>query len=145
MTVSPSDAAPRNRLEHVTQGLTLVKIHDTVADYGTSFDLINRYSPENQHYETGFQAGQWFETRSDVYWHFLECLPPLHQTGGGFVVSECTMMDLYECFFEIDERYFCVVIRWTGPKSFSDLWAALLKEIASQATNPTGTPDHLTH
>lgn len=109
----------------------LEKIYPCIADYDTSFALINRYSDENPHNALGFRAGQWFETTEQVYWYFLECLPPLHMTGGGFVMSECTMDDLYESFLEIDGRYYCAVVAWDGPQSFSALWTALVAEVAS--------------
>ena len=110
--------------------LHLQQIYEGQAEYSTSFELVNRYTSDSRFKGLGFQAGQWFETNSDVYWYFLECLPPLHQSSGGFVVSECTMNGLHECFFEIDERYYYAVIDWTGQQSFAALWTALLAEVA---------------
>ena len=109
----------------------LQKIFEGIADHDTSFELINRYSAETPHHALGFCAGQWFETTRDVYWYFLECLPPLHMTGAGFVMSECTMGDLYESFWEIDGRYFSAVIAWKGPMSFTSLRTALVAEVRS--------------
>lgn len=108
----------------------LERIFPSIADHDTSFELINRYNSANVHHTLGFRAGQWFETTEQVYWYFLECLPPLHMTGGGFVMSECTTGDLYESFVEIDGRYYCAVVAWDGPQSFSALWSALLAEVA---------------
>lgn len=109
----------------------LQRIYDGIADYDTSFDLINRYGADNAHHAIGFRAGQWFETVESVYWYFLECLPPLHMTGRGFVMSECTMGDLYESFWEIDGRYYCAVIAWYGPSSFTALRNAIVAEVRS--------------
>ena len=92
-------------------------VFEGVADRDVSFALMNRYLASNPHAARGFRAGQWFETTREVYWQCLESVPPLYMASGGFVVGECTMDDLYECFFEIDGRYFCTVIAWAGPQS----------------------------
>ena len=107
----------------------LQRIYDGLADDAKSLELVNRYQGGNPHYARGFHAGQWFETTKETYWYFLECLPPLHMTGAGFVMTECTMNGLYDCFFEIDGRYYCAVIDWDGPRSFAALWTALLAEV----------------
>jgi len=109
----------------------LERIYEIEANYNKSFELINRYERGNCFNALGFRAGQWFETTQDVYWYFLECLPPLYQTSGGFIVGECTMNGLYDCFLEIDGKYYCAVVEWAGPKSFAALWTALLAEVAS--------------
>lgn len=106
--------------------LTMEQIYEGVADYATTFQLINRYSQSNPYHGLGFRAGQWFETNERIYWQFLKVLPPLHMTSGGFVMSECTMGNLYESFMELDGRYFCAVVDWNGSQSFADLWTALL-------------------
>ena len=94
------------------------------------YKLINRYAADNPFHRMGFRAGQWFEVPEDIYWHFLEALPPLHMTGAGFVVGECTMDDLYHGFVEIEGRFFCAVIDWQGPRSLAAFWTALLAEVA---------------
>jgi len=97
----------------------------------TLLPLLNRYQAASQFSEKGFQAGQWFETIEDTYWYFLETLPPLYMQSRGFVMGECITQDLYDCFFEIDGRYFCAVIKWVNAKSFSLLLAALRAEVTS--------------
>jgi len=118
-------------LGKTAQAPSLERIHDGIADYDTTFALINRYERDSAHKALGFRAGQWFETTEEVYWYFLECLPPLHMTSGGFVVSECTMHGLYESFMDIDGRYYCAVVEWNDRQSFSALWTALLSEVQS--------------
>lgn len=109
----------------------LDRIADGRCDYDATFALINRYQASSAHAQIGFKAGQWFETTEEIYWYFLECLPPLHQTSIGFVMMECTMGDLYEAFFEIDGRYYCAVVTWPGPASFEASTAALVQEVRS--------------
>lgn len=108
----------------------LERIFSGVPAYSTTFELINRYSAQSPLHGIGFRDGQWFEVSEEIYWHFLEALPPLHMTSGGFVMSECTTDDLHECFFEIKGRYYCAVLAWSGPRSFAALWTALLAEVA---------------
>lgn len=107
----------------------LVRIAGGVVEYDATFALINRYQSRSPHAALGFRAGQWFETTHEIYWYFLECLPPLHQTRCGFVMMECTMGDLYEAFFEIDGRFFCMVVSWPGAGSFDAISDALLREV----------------
>jgi len=109
----------------------LNRIADGVQGYDATFVLINRYQSSSPHAATGFDAGQWFETTEELYWYFLECLPPLYQNTVGFVMMECTMGDLYEAFFEIDERFYCAVVTWPGPASFEATTAALVQEVRS--------------
>lgn len=109
----------------------LERIADGIMSYDATFELINRYQASSPHAATGFKAGQWFETTEDIYWYFLECLPPLHQTAQGFVVMECTMGDLYEAFFEIDNRFFCAVVQWPGAKAFHLTTQVLTREVRS--------------
>jgi len=135
MTLQTREIPQSHRLARPTNGPVLEKIHDGVADYNTTFTLINRYTPSNPYKALGFRAGQWFETTEDIYSYFLGVLPPLHMTGGGFVVGECTMAGLYESFLEIDGKYYCAVIDWTGSQSFADLWTALLKTLFDASSN----------
>jgi hypothetical protein len=109
----------------------LQKIFEGLADDASSLELLNRYQAGNPHYARGYRAGQWFETTQETYWYFLECLPPLYMTGAAFVVIECTMNGLYDCFFEIDGRYYCAPVEWDGPGSFKALSKAMRAEVGS--------------
>lgn len=108
----------------------LERIYEGVPSRGASFELLNRFQRDSRYLKLGFRAGQWFEVSEDIYWYFLEVLPPLHMSGGGFVMSECTMADLYESFFEINGRFYCAVLHWNGPASFRALHKALRAEVA---------------
>jgi len=102
-----------------------------VDDDETLIPIINRYQASSPFSDKGFRAGQWFETTEQTYWHFLETMPPLYMSAGGFVMCECITQDLYDCFLEINGRYYCVVIKWVNAKSFSLLLAALRAEVSS--------------
>lgn len=110
---------------------TLNRIADGALDYGATFALLNRYQASSPHAAIGFKAGHWFETTEEIYWYFLECLPPLHQNAAGFVKMECTMGDLYEAFLEIDGRFYCCVVTWPGQASFEATASALAQEVRS--------------
>lgn len=109
----------------------LTQIFDGVADHETTFALLNRYGATSPFAHLGIRAGQWFETTEDHYWHFLECMPPLHMHSNGFIVCECVTGDLYTGFITIDERFFCITTRWQGPKAFDDLGRSLINEVRS--------------
>ena len=117
-----------NQIPHLDQ------IYPGQAGYTASFELINRYSGSSNYRQLGFRVGQWFETSAEIYWYFLGCLPPVHQTSGGFVMSECTMDGLHDCFLEIDGRYYCAVVKWSGPRSFAQIWTQLLMELATRGS-----------
>lgn len=123
--------AALNQCGDAGQATSLKRIADGVQDYDATFALINRYQSSSPHAAIGFKAGQWFETTEELYWYFLECLPPLYQNTVGFVMMECTMGDLYEAFFEIHERFYCAVVTWPGPASFEATTAALVQEVWS--------------
>ena len=112
-----------------TETSTLERLFVGRADWDTSFALIQRYSGDSDFRHLGFRAGQWFETIAPVYDHFLGAVPPLYQTGGGFVVGECTTGTLYEGFLEIDGRFCCIVVDWSGPRSLAALWTDLIAEL----------------
>jgi hypothetical protein len=94
--------------------MNLRKIFDGVADNAKTFELINRgYSPDV------FSAGDWFETGSDEYWYFLECLPPLDYARGAFSMSEFSTGYLTNAFIERAGRFYCLTIERKGPADFS--------------------------
>lgn len=83
------------------------KIFEGIADYEKSFELINRgYTPDV------FSAGQWFETTEEVYWYFLEVLPPMGFDGKDFAICEFATGNLTNAFFQINGRYFCATVDW---------------------------------
>ena len=108
----------------------LERIYPGLASRSATFELLGRYSPGNAYARLGHRAGQWFEVSEDIYRHFLEVLPPLYMTSGGFVMGECTRDNLYDCFFEIRGRFYCATLAWSGPRSFAALWTALLGAVA---------------
>jgi len=109
----------------------LTKIHDGVADYSLTFQLINRSTNASTHSSIGFKAGHWFETTEDIYWYFLEVLPPMHMGPSGFVMSECTVGNLYHAFADFNGRYFCLVVDWQGQQTFKALLSQLRLEVRS--------------
>lgn len=46
------------------------------------------------------------ETTEEVYWYFLEIMPPLAWSGGCFSVCEAYTDNVYSSFFRIGDRYF---------------------------------------
>lgn len=117
--------------EPVPPAPALEQIHAGVAGIAQSYALINRYARSNPYHGLGFRAGQWFETTGEVYAQFLEAVPPLDMSANGFVVGECTTEDLYEAFSQVGDRYFCVVIAWSGHGALVALEQALVAEVAS--------------
>jgi len=98
-----------------------------VADYDTSFEIVNRGYEEGQ-----YEAGQWFETTEDVYQHFLGALPPLYFDGSAFVMSEPSTCSLSEGFIQIDGRYFCLTMKHFTATIADDI-RAFQKHIAEGA------------
>lgn len=81
-----------------------------VARHEETFALINRgYGPDQR------KAGQWFETTEEMYWHFLEVLPPRHFGGGAFMMCEKSTCTLSDAFVQQGERYFCLTVDHTAP------------------------------
>lgn len=106
--------------------LNFEKISDGVADREKTFELINRgYGPDQRF------AGQWFETTEEIYWYFLEVLPPHDFTGDGFSMSEFATGSLTDAFVRIGERYFCLCISRETPRDFTVAMTAF------KAINPT--------
>lgn len=92
----------------------------------TAFELINRYSARSPFAAQGYQAGQVFETSEDLYMYFLEVLPPLMMTSGSFACGEMTTDRLVDSYHLIAGRAFCVTIEWSGRRSLSVAWSALI-------------------
>lgn len=108
--------------------MKLTKIYDGVADYEQSFALINRgYEPDQ------FFAGQWFETTEEVYWYFLEVLPPLDFYGAGFSLCEFASGYLTNAFMKFRGRYYCVTIERKNAADFEAWVGAMMREQAAIA------------
>ncbi len=91
------------------------QLHEGVADYDTSFALINRGYEPDQH-----KAGQWFETTEDVYNYFLNVLPPLYFDGSNFMMCEASTNTLSEMFMQINGRFFCLTAPHGGTPTIPD-------------------------
>lgn len=113
------------------QTIVLHQIYPDIADQTTAFELINRYSSDNRFADRGFRAGQWFEITEDVYWHFLEVLPPSYMAHYGFVNCECVTNNLYDGFVEHRGRFFNIVTIGPGHDPFSALARRLISEVTS--------------
>lgn len=92
----------------------------------TAFELINRYSPQSPFAAQGYEAGQVFETAEDLHTYFLEVVPPLMMTSGSFACGEMTTDRLVDSYHLIEGRAFCVTIEWSGRRSLSEAWSALI-------------------
>lgn len=92
-----------------TETPALHRLVEGVAQSNDTFALLNRYTG-SRYAHLGQRAGQWFETTAEVYWYFLEQMPPMHMTGEGFIVCEAVTGTLHNAFFEFDGRYFCALI-----------------------------------
>lgn len=80
--------------------------------------LFNRYK-ESLFYENPLVKGHYIYLNSDIepftpwainkeiYWHFLEMLPPLKYTEGGFLMSEFKKGSITTHFFKKGDEYFC--------------------------------------
>jgi len=66
------------------------------------------------------KINSWTETTEETYWEQLGCVPPLKQTGYGFVVGEQYGGGCYACFIHIPQhdRYFGRIML---PSHF-DMW-----------------------
>jgi hypothetical protein len=109
----------------------LIKIYDGVAGCPILTQLLNRYSADSPFREHGLRAGHWFETTEDDYLYFLNCMPPLCMTRDFFVMCECVADNLYNAFFKIDDRFFCLMISWQGPQALDSLGRLLIAEVRS--------------
>lgn len=91
-----------------------IRIHKAVADYDTTFELINRgYTPDKR------SAGQFFETTEEIYNYFLNVLPPLDFTADGFSMSEFSTGSLTDCFLRRQGRFFCLCISRRNASDFA--------------------------
>lgn len=87
----------------------------TIAEHDETFALINRgYTPDV------FKAGQWFETTEEMYWYFLEVLPPLHFDGRAFMMCEASTCILSNAFVQIGKRFFCLTVEHAGTTPFPE-------------------------
>ena len=69
--------------------------------------------------------GQWFETTEEIYWYFLECLPPLDFTGDGFSMCEFSTGYLTNAFFDFRGKFYCMTIERKAPGDFGAYARAL--------------------
>ena len=109
----------------------LRQIHTDVLGMDDAFTLINRYAGDNPFAHLGYRPGQWFEVTDDVYWYFLEVLPPSYMSHAGFINCECVTNNLYDGFVEHKGRFFNLVT--TGPNAhpFTDPAKALIQQVAA--------------
>lgn len=96
----------------------MTKLFEGVAERDQHFKLLN--DPARS-YPNRPNAGEWWETTEEMYWYFLECLPPLGQNGMGFLMSEfnhdsvtCAYYELYDA--DNKKRYFCAYVDVSTPK-----------------------------
>ncbi|GGX72479.1 hypothetical protein GCM10007385_46580 [Tateyamaria omphalii] len=83
-----------------------------VNGHDDTFALINRgYTPDV------FKPYQWFETTEDLYTYFLEVLPPLHFSGGAFMMCERCTDTLSNAFLQSGTRFFCLTVPHSEPFS----------------------------
>lgn len=113
----------------LTTPIQLCKLHPHVLGMAAALDLINRYSSSNANAHLGYAAGQWFEITEDVYWYFLEVLPPSYMSHFGFINCECVTNNLYDGFVEHQGRFYTIVTRGPGANPFSDLATQLIKQV----------------
>jgi hypothetical protein len=89
------------------------KIFEGTADEPKTFELINRgYSPDV------FQAGDWFECQEDEYFYFLECMPPMDFSFGGFSMCEFSTGNLTNAFVKRAGRNYCLTIQRRNAADF---------------------------
>lgn len=95
--------------------MKFTRIHNALADYETTFELINRgYTPDKR------SAGQYFETTEEIYNYFLNVLPPLDFTADGFSMSEFSTGSLTDCFLRRNGRFYCLCISRRKSSDFAD-------------------------
>ena len=111
--------------------IRLHQIQPGVLDMDAAIDLINRYSASNANAHLGYQPGQWFEVTEDVYWYFLEVLPPSYMSHFGFINCECVTNNLYDGFVEHKGRFFNLVTSGPGANPFSALATHLIKQVTA--------------
>ena len=113
------------------QPITLKQIQTGVCERKKAFQLLNRYSADNPYREIGLKAGHWFETTEEVYWYFLEVLPPSFMDTYGFINCECVTHNLYDGFVETKGRYFSLMTFGPGQRPFAELARRLIAEVSS--------------
>lgn len=100
------------------------KLFEGQASEAKTFELINRgYSPDV------FRAGDFFEIGEAEYWYFLECLPPMDFSLGGFSMCEFATGNLTNAFFERDGRFWCLTIERKSAADFA-AWARAFSPVA---------------
>ena len=98
------------------------KLFEGQASEAKAFELINRgYSPDGYSPDV-FRAGDFFEIGEAEYWYFLECLPPMDFSQGGFSMCEFATGNLTNAFFERDGRFWCLTIERKSAADFAS-WA----------------------
>jgi len=53
-----------------------------------------------------------WEINEEIYWHFLEMLPPMGQKNGSFYMCEYTFDNITSKFTQEGDKYFCEFARY---------------------------------
>lgn len=112
------------------QQITLKQIQSGICERAQAFQLLNRYSADNPYRNLGLKAGHWFETTEEVYWYFLEVLPPSFMAHYGFINCECVTHNLYDGFVETKGRYFSLMTFGPDEQPFAGLARRLITEVS---------------
>ena len=58
-----------------------------------------------------------WEISEEIYWEFLECLPPMSYNGNSFYICEFSFDDITTHFFVREGKYFCEFSRYPVRKA----------------------------
>lgn len=98
-----------------TQTETKARTFTGQMDRDTFYRWLNPPLPHAERYSRERLLSSYVEVNEEIYWEFLEMLPPMCFTGSQFAICEATTDDVRLGFFKIGERYFAAQVSDADP------------------------------